>query len=462
MSWATRTVCVAGLAVSGMAAAQTLLGLGAAVVVVDRRDAPDEQARAAALTALGASVVLGPDGADRLPPGTDLVITSPGWRPDAPLLLAAVAAGVPVWGDVELAWRLRAPDGAPWLALTGTNGKTTTVRMLAAMLTAAGHRSVAVGNVGVPVVTAALAHPAYDVLAVELSSFQLHWAQTVAPAVGAVLNVAPDHLDWHGSFEAYGADKAKVWHGAGVAVGNADEPVSAGLLAHAAGRHTSFTLGRPRTGQLGIADGMLVDRAFADGAALAPVASVRPAGPHNVANALAAAAMARAYGVAPAAVADGLAGYTPDRHRNELVATVGGVGYVDDSKATNPHAAAASLGAYPSVVWIAGGLDKGLSFEDLVATAGPGLRAAVVLGTCRGLLRDALSRHAPQVPVIELLDMETAVMEIAVRAAARVAQPGDTVLLAPAAASMDIWNNYGERGDAFAAAVQALSTDRAQ
>ncbi len=155
-------------------------------------------------------------------------------------------------------------------------------------------------------------------------------------------------------------------------------------------------------------------------------------------------------------MADGLRGYTPDRHRNDLVATVGGVGYVDDSKATNPHAAAASLGAYASVVWVAGGLDKGLSLEDLVATAAPRLRAAVVLGTCRGTLRDALSRHAPQVPVIELPDMDTGVMALAVRAAAELARPGDTVLLAPAAASMDIWTNYAERGDAFAAAVRTL------
>lgn len=456
MSWATRTVCVAGLAVSGMAAAETLLGLGARVIVVDRRDRPNEQARAAALTALGATAVLGAEAADRLPPGTDLVVTSPGWRPDSPLLLAATAAGVPVWGEVELAWQLRGPASAPWLALTGTNGKTTTVRMLAAMLTAAGSRTVAAGNVGVPVVSAVTAQPAYDVLAVELSSFQLHWSDSVAPQAGAVLNIAPDHLDWHGSFEAYAAAKTRVWGGL-VAVGNADEPVTARLLASAPGRHVSFTLGEPASGQLGVVDATLVDRAFADGVALAAAAAVRPTGPHNVANALAAAALARSYGVPPAAVADGLAGYTPDRHRNELVASLAGVSYVNDSKATNPHAAAASLAAYAPVVWIAGGLDKGLSFDELVLGAGPRLRAAVLIGTCRGLLRDALSRHAPHVRVIELPHMDTAVMGTAVRLARDVAAPGDTVLLAPAAASMDIWNDYGERGDAFAAAVRALS-----
>ncbi len=178
-------VCVAGLGVAGTSAARALAGLGADVVTADRRDGTDQA----------------------LPAGTDLVVASPGWRPDQPLLAAAAAAGVPVWGDVELAWRLRRTD-APWLGVTGTNGKTTTVRMLESILRAAGYRAVACGNVGLPVLDAVLADDPYDVLAVEVSSFQLHWMQTVEFRAAAVLNIAPDHLDWHGSMEAYTAAKA--------------------------------------------------------------------------------------------------------------------------------------------------------------------------------------------------------------------------------------------------------------
>ena len=171
-------MCVAGLGISGVAAAETLLRLGARVSVVDGSDAAELATRAAALAALGATVRLGPAATAAPPAGATLVVTSPGWRPQAPLLRSAAAAGIPVWGEVELAWRLRpaaaAGHAAPWLALTGTNGKTTTVRMLTAILTAAGRRAVAVGNVGTPLLAAVLANPPYDVLAVELSSFQLH------------------------------------------------------------------------------------------------------------------------------------------------------------------------------------------------------------------------------------------------------------------------------------------------
>ncbi len=449
--WHDRAVCVAGIGVSGVAAAEALLHLGAQVVVVDGRDGPAERTRAALLGVLGATVSLGRDAPVAPPPGADLVVTSPGWRPDAPLLAAAAAAGLPVWGEVELAWRLRSEPAAPWLALTGTNGKTTTVRMLAAMLAGAGHRTVACGNVGTPLLEAVLARPAYDVLAVELSSFQLHWSGTVRPAAAAVLNIAPDHLDWHGSFAAYAADKVKIWAG-GVAVGNADDPETHRRVIGVPGRVT-FTLGRPDAGQLGVADGWLIDRAFAAAEPLAPVTEVRPPGPHNVANALAAAALARSYGVPAAAVRAGLAAYRPDPHRNTAVAVVAGVTWVDDSKATNPHAAAASLAAYDSVVWIAGGLDKGLSFEELVATAAPRLRAAVLLGACRAQVAAALARHAPQIPVVEVAGTDTGAMDVVVDNAARLAAPGDTVLLAPAAASMDMFRDYKERGEAFAAAV---------
>lgn len=461
--WNELSVCVAGIGVSGRAAADVLLRLGSAVTVVDGRDGDGEREHAADLTARGAAVRLGD--AEGWCDGAELVVTSPGWRPNSPLLVEAAARGVPVWGEVELAWRLRsaadpATDPAPWLALTGTNGKTTAVRMLTAILTAAGRRAVAAGNIGTPLLEAVLATPPYDVLAVELSSFQLHWAPSVRPFAGALLNLAPDHLDWHGSFEAYAADKARVFTGATVAVSNADDPLT---TERAAGHPSTvrFTLGAPSAGEIGVLDGCLVDRAFGTGAGgtgvvLAEVADVRPAAPHNTANALAAAALARAYGVPPSAVRDGLRRFNPEPHRITLVAEHDGVRWVDDSKATNPHAAAASLAAYDTVVWIAGGLAKGAQFDDLVREAEQRLRGVVLVGRDRRHIADALARHAPRVPVVEVERTDTEAMNDVASAAAHLAEPGDTVLLAPACASMDMFRDYGSRGDAFAAAVRRL------
>jgi UDP-N-acetylmuramoylalanine--D-glutamate ligase len=454
-----RRVCVAGIGTSGMSVARTLLDFGATVTVVDERSGVDERKRAAALRARGATVAIGEG--RTLPPGADLVVTSPGWRPSAPLLVAAAASGIPVWGDVELAWRL-SDRSVPWLSLTGTNGKTTSVRMLAAMLTAAGQRSAAVGNVGTPVLDAVLATEPYDVLAVELSSFQLHWTSTVESYAAAVLNIAPDHLDWHGSLASYAADKALIYRGDPIAIYNADDPATVAMV-EPLGRRVGFTLGTPGPGCVGVIDDVLVDRAFGDDVVLARIDDVQPAAPHNVANALAAAALARAYGVPPTAVRDGLLAFRPDPHRIADVATIDGVRYVDDSKATNPHAAAASLAAYPCVVWIAGGLAKGASFDELARQAALRLRGVVLLGQDRAVVHDALRRHAPDVPVIDVGGPETDdvpvenVMLSAVQHARRLARAGDTVLLAPACASMDMFTDYRERGDVFAAAVLRMS-----
>ncbi|MFF4378994.1 UDP-N-acetylmuramoyl-L-alanine--D-glutamate ligase [Kitasatospora sp. NPDC001547] len=465
-------VAVAGLGVSGISAARVLHGLGARVTVVDGGSGPGLAARAAELEALGVTVRLG-DGAS-LPEGTGLVVTSPGWAPDSPLFAAAAAAGVPVWGDVELAWRLRRPlpgtgEPAPWLAVTGTNGKTTTVQMLASILTAAGRRTAAVGNVGVSVLDAVLAEEPYDVLAVELSSYQLHWAPSLRPYSAAVLNLAPDHLDWHGSMEAYAADKGRIYEGNVVAcVYNLADPATEALVREAdveeGCRAIGFGLGAPGPSNFGVVDGLLVDRAFVEdraknAAELGAVSDVNPPAPHNVANALAAAALARAYGVEPKAVREGLRAFRPDAHRIAEVGVVREVTYVDDSKATNTHAAAASLAAYRPIVWIAGGLAKGATFDDLVQGAAERLRAVVLIGQDRAVIREALERHAPDVPVIEAAEGQTGAVAMAevVRTAASLARSGDTVLLAPACASMDMFTNYGERGDLFAAAVRELA-----
>ncbi|MFB7471085.1 UDP-N-acetylmuramoyl-L-alanine--D-glutamate ligase [Kitasatospora sp. NPDC056184] len=470
--WAGLPVAVAGLGVSGISAARVLHGLGAHVTVVDGGSGEGLRARAAELEAQGVTVRLG-DGAT-LPEGTRLVVTSPGWPPSSPLFAAAAEAGVEVWGDVELAWRLRRPlpatgEPAPWLAVTGTNGKTTTVQMLASILTAAGRRTAAVGNVGVSVLDAVLAEEPYDVLAVELSSYQLHWAPSLRPYAAAVLNLAPDHLDWHGSMEAYAADKGRIYEGNVVAcVYNLADPATEALVREAdveeGCRAIGFGLGAPGPSSFGVVDGLLVDRAFVadrakNAAELGSVEDVFPSAPHNIANALAAAALARAYGVEPKAVREGLRAFRPDAHRIAEVAVVDGVTYVDDSKATNTHAAAASLAAYRPIVWIAGGLAKGATFDDLARGAAERLRAAVLIGEDRALIREALARHAPDVPVIEAVEGQTGAVAMTevVRAAASLARTGDTVLLAPACASMDMFTNYGERGDLFAAAVRELA-----
>ncbi|KOG08739.1 MULTISPECIES: UDP-N-acetylmuramoyl-L-alanine--D-glutamate ligase [Streptomyces] len=465
LDWNGKKVTVAGLGVSGIPAARVLHGLGALVTVVNDGDDERSRAQAADLEAEGITVRLG-DGAT-LPPGTELIVTTPGWRPDKPLFAAAAEAGVEIWGDVELAWRLRGPDAAPWLAVTGTNGKTTTVRMLTSILEAAGLRTAAVGNIGVSLLDAVLGEEKYDVLAVELSSYQLHWAPSVRVHSAAVLNLAPDHLDWHGSMEAYAADKGRIYEGNKIAcVYNVADQVTEDLVREAdveeGCRAIGFTLGTPGPSQLGVVEGILVDRAFVENRQknaqeLAEVSDVQPPAPHNIANALAAAALARAFGVDAKAVRDGLKAFRPDPHRIELVEEVQGVRYVDDSKATNTHAAEASLAAYDPIVWIAGGLAKGATFDELVQKSAKRLRGAVLIGADRELIREALARHAPEVPVVDLDRTDTGAMSEAVREAARLARPGDTVLLAPACASMDMFTNYNKRGEAFADAVRALA-----
>jgi len=473
-------VLVAGARVTGRAILAALTPLGARATLTD--DSPS------ALTAFAQNgvAVIDPANAAEKIAEFDLVVTSPGLPPTAPVLVAAAAAGIPVWGDVELAWRLdnsaRYGPARRWLVVTGTNGKTTTTSMLHAMLVAAGRRALLCGNIGDPVLDV-LDQPA-ELLAVELSSFQLHRAPSLRPDAGVVLNVAEDHLDWHGTMDAYARDKARVLDGR-VAVVGLDDPVAAGLLPTAAAPvRVGFRLGEPARGELGVRDGVLVDNAFGDELALAETASIPVAGPVGVLDALAAAALARAVDVPPNAIADALAGFRVGRHRAEVIDILEGVRYVDDSKATNPHAAQASITAYPRVVWIAGGLLKGASVDELATAVANRLVGAVLIGRDRTLIRDALSRHAPDVPVVEVVTGEDsgvpgqiesvenhvtrvvdvsgrpvsdAVMAAVVDAARGLADPGDTVLLAPAGASFDQFSGYGQRGDAFASAVTALT-----
>jgi UDP-N-acetylmuramoylalanine--D-glutamate ligase len=474
-------VVVAGLGTSGLAAARALHAVGAHVLALDSSaeavelaDLPAGVERRAEADgeAFAHAALDGPQGRP------DVLVASPGLRPALPVLRRAAAAGVPCWSEVELAWRVQeaTPAELPWLTLTGTNGKTTTVGMLSSILGAAGLTAPAVGNVGDPVSTVALEGSA-DVLAVELSSFQLHLTHTVAPRAGACLNIAPDHIDWHGSYEAYWAAKAKVFDRAERAcVFSVADPATREMVEQAdvqeGARAIGVTAGVPGVAELGVVEGVLCDRAFleerrtsalpladlGDLAHLAPVEGEALPG-HVVVDALVAAALARAHGVEPEAVAAGLRAYRVGGHRIELVVRHEGVAYVDDSKATNAHAAAASLASVPAghAVWIAGGLAKGARFENLVLERADRLHAVVLIGVDRAPLREALARHAPDVPVVEVSAGDTEdVMTVAVRAAARLARPGDTVLLAPACASMDQFGSYAERGESFARAARAL------
>ena len=506
LNLADATVLVAGLGVTGHAVVGALTPRVAQVITVAEGNEADHQMPTDIQTAkavlgisdavtsetggsiAGASDNVGSEtGTQPLPnpaahPAVDLVVTSPGIPPDNPLLATAIANHIPVWSEVELAWQLRneLENPAEWLAVTGTNGKTTTVGMLESILKAGGERALAVGNVGTPLITAAL-DPELDVLAVELSSFQLHFTHSMAAQAAAILNIAPDHLDWHGGFENYAHDKAKIYRGVQAAgVYNVADPLTNELLANAevteGARAVGFTLDIPQRGMVGVVDDMLVDRAFhlpfdtyqreksadelATFADLDHLTTTHAKTPpnHIIANALAAAALARAHGVSLKAIQQGLRDFAPGGHRIQVVGQPGGVQYVDDSKATNAHAAAASLQAFPpgSVVWIVGGLAKGATFDELVAQNREALKAAVVIGVDQQPFTQALARHAADVPTIVIDPSDTDVMGSAVKAASQLAQPGDTVLLAPAGASQDQFQSYAHRGAAFTEAVRAL------
>lgn len=469
--WSRVHAVVAGLGTSGMASADALLELGAGVGVVDDSDDDTHRDRANLLEVLGATVRLGAGSASELPAGTDLVIVSPGWRPTQPLVAQALARGVAVWGEPELAWRLMHPDRViPWLAITGTNGKTTTTQMTESILRAAGLRACAVGNIGRPILEAMADEVDYDVLAVELSSFQLHWSSSLSLHSVVCLNFHEDHLEWYAHeddpYRAYGADKAAIYRGVTHScVYNIADPATEAMVEQAdvveGARAIGFTTGIPGPSMIGVVDDLIVDRAFVEQRAtsameLAHLSDVHPFAPHNVENALAAAALTRSFGVPPTAVGQGLRDLHLGGHRIETVHSSGGITWVDDSKATNPHAANSSMRAFDHVVWIAGGQAKGTNFDDLVATHADRLRGAVLLGVDRHHVAEALARLAPQVPVVVLDSTEPTVMDEAVAQAARMARPGDTVLMAPGCASLDIWDGYAARGKAFARAARRV------
>ncbi|WOQ70465.1 UDP-N-acetylmuramoyl-L-alanine--D-glutamate ligase [Microbacterium limosum] len=478
--WKGLRVAVLGLGQTGFSVADTLTELGAEVLVLTER-ADEEYERL--LPVIGAALHVGalePAPAELAGFDPELVIASPGFPPHHAAVRWCEESGVPLWGDIELAWRLRdkvvGADGSPaeWVFITGTNGKTTTTNLTAAMLVAGGMRAAPCGNIGIPVLDAVRDPAGFDTLVVELSSHQLWYLSLSAPegqpvpAASVCLNLADDHLQWHGSAEAYRDAKALVYRNTRLAcVYNKADPATREMVEDAevieGARAIGFDLGVPGPSDLGIVDGILVDRAFLEErrtSALEITTIERLArhglgAPHIVSNILAAAALARSQGVAPAAIRDALDAFRLDPHRIEVVAVHAGITWIDDSKATNPHAAASSLGAYPGAIWIVGGQLKGVDIGPLVAHRGPSARAAIVIGEVRDEVVAAFGRHAPGVPVFEVQAGETEdVMRRVVELAAGVAREGDVVLLAPAAASFDQFTGYAERGTRFADAVR--------
>lgn len=464
-------VCVIGWGRSGRAAAAALVQRGSRVIAFD------QSPRVGTADVEGVEVCIVPDAQELaeevVATGCDLVVVSPGVAPHAPVFSRAHEAGIPLWGEVELAWRLQEEGphaGRPWLCVTGTNGKTTTTGMLGSILRAAGEDAMEVGNIGTPI-TRAIDSPA-TVFAVELSSFQLATTSTLSPEASVCLNVDADHLDWHGSVEAYAAAKARVYHLTRVACVYpvADARIE-GMVEEAdvveGARAVGTTLGVPDVSQVGLVEDGLVDRAFLDTrrheayhlATLTDLDHITGGHPSPalVSDALAAAALARAHGVAPSHVAEGLRAFRPAAHRRAVVARVADLTWIDDSKATNAHAAAASLaGIHPgTAVWIAGGDAKGQEFDDLVSAVATRLRGVVLIGADRAPLREALAAHAPGVPVVEV-DAHEDWMFSVVNEAVGLSRPGDTVDLAPACASWDQFDDYGQRGDAFVEAVHRL------
>jgi UDP-N-acetylmuramoylalanine--D-glutamate ligase len=441
----TRAVVV-GLGVSGRAAAQVLLDEGAEVLVTEARS----MERPGLAEDPRLEVRTGGHRPDDLA-GASVVVVSPGVPPSAPVISWARDRGLPVWSELELGARL---CRVPIVAVTGTNGKTTTVEILAAMMRRAGLAARACGNVGYPFSLAA--RETFDALAVEASSFQLAFQESLRPRVSVLLNLAPDHLDWHGSYEEYVRAKARIFSNQGPGdthVGNRDDAHAARTSREAQCDLRWFGWGPPDVGGVGVVDGRLVARpGNPPGEGDPPLDLGHPQGRGRAfaLDAAAAASAALAFGVPHDAVRAAVESFTPLPHRGATVATVGSVRFVDDSKATNPHATLAALDGMAGAVLIAGGLAKGVDLSPL-AQASPALSGVVAIGEA-----------APSVAAVfeGLVPVRVArTLEEAVKVAFDLAAPGASVVLAPACASQDMFRDYRERGERFAAAARALEAE---
>ena len=386
-------------------------------------------------------------------------VVSPGWKTQHPLIAAVRKCGLEIISEIDLAWRVKceiAPDQR-WLALTGTNGKTTTVQMTEAMLRESGFDATACGNVGLTAIEAVTTTNS-EILVLELSSFQLEWSNEAHFETVAILNIAEDHIDWHETFDNYAAAKFKIVDRAKSVILNSHDAAIVERSKKLSHRIIWFSLNTPAPHQIGLVENLVVDRAFvADEAeALFELADIKPAVPHNLLNAMAAAGLVRSVGVSGQSIASAMKKFKLDHHRLEVVAEKDGITWIDDSKATNPHAAIAALQSQLSSIWIAGGLAKGAAMDELVERCKGRIKVAILIGADAHIIETALRKYAPEIQIASIdpglkgLD----VMRRAVALAQMQAKAGDVVLLAPACASMDQFKNYAERGDFFAQAVR--------
>ncbi len=454
LSFSGKKILIAGAGVTGAASARALTKRGADVQIVDENKADSAEFTIKKVGDIDISQF-------------DALLISPGWRDDHPLVNAARAEEVSIINEIDLAWSLK-PAAQKWLGLTGTNGKTSTVELTAHMIRTGGHSAIACGNVGVTVIDAVESPEKYDYLVLELSSFQLHWLEDSNFVAGAILNIAEDHVDWHGTFDAYAAAKISLLDKSTTAILNGDDAEVVARANHWLGRKVFFSLDTPAPGEIGIVEELLVDRAFVadpmEASMFCELADVSPTVPHNVANALAAAGLARVVGIAHEKIQEAIKSFTPGRHRIETVLKKDEITWINDSKATNPHAAAASIMSALSVIWIAGGLAKGATMSELVARVKSRVRVAILIGEDRSLIADEIAVQAPGIEVV-LIDppadyakgaTSNSLMESVVHAAQLRAKSGDTVLLAPACASMDQFISYADRGDRFTKAVKKV------
>ena len=436
---------VVGLGVSGFSAARALVELNAKVRVTEGGNGGVVRRRAQQLRDLGIEVEIGGHDLERL--DADLVVMSPGIPPSAPIAAAIEREGLELWSEIELAYRVAECD---FLAVTGTNGKTTTTSLLASILEEAGVTSAAAGNIGFPLIDAVATVPAGGAIALEVSSFQLVGTGRFRPKVAVLLNVAEDHTDWHGSFEAYRDAKARIIANQGaedVFLYNLDDAHAKEIAADARSRVVPFSATQTPPRGIG-SDGTSLVWA---GRAVLPIEDVPLPGVPGIEDSAAAAGAALEYGIDMAPVQRALRGFAPLAHRFQVVARSGGVTYIDDSKATNPHATLAALSGLRDVVLIAGGRSKGTDLSALRAAAAS-LTAVVALGEARNELQKVFEGLVE----VELVDS----MDDAVAAAARRSVGRGSVLLSPGCASLDMYESYAARGADFARAVGELLDDQ--
>ena len=450
-------VLVLGGGVTGRSVAQVLSNMGAEISVYDENESSEFNFQRATLSDVSSI-------------NWAAAVVSPGWRPSHPIIADLRNREVPLLNEIDLAWEIKqqvAPE-QKWLAVTGTNGKTSTVELTESILKAAGISAFACGNVGTPVIDAVISEQKYEYLVLELSSFQLHWAESAEFVAGSILNIALDHIDWHGSFAEYAKAKLDLLSRSVTAILNGDDTNVVEGCTHWQGRKVFYTLQTPKPGEIGLVEDLLVDRAFVvdpmEAAMFCELNEVQPTAPHSVSNALAAAGLARAIGIDHEVIREAIKKFRPGRHRIEKVLEQNGIRWIDDSKATNPHAAQASLMSELSVVWIAGGLAKGAEMSDLIAQVGSRLRAVILIGTDRELIAYEMQNKFPNVTLVRVdpdpghdrSSADNTFMNQIVKAAKLLAQQGDAVLLAPACASMDQFVSYGDRGDRFAKSVREI------